>query len=400
MVILPPLLLGVLVASASAPSLAPPRAHPGPSIWGEITLEKDAMTFLIEGAADPLTENLGLDRLLLGPMEESEEARLRSAIDDFFQRNVPVLLDGRAVLPELEELVIQDGVPEDADFMSARIVLKYRCTDLPRQMSVTWHGFEGEDVDYIPVVIRLRRDGSPRMFSFFPDEPQYVWHAADVRPRRARTDLAVAAPAVDRPAVPLPALVVLLLGIGLLAVRRPRPLEGSATIMVALLLAVFLRDVGRVEVPFLGGGRAALPAPDQARQIFESLHRNIYDAFEADTEEGIYERLAASVDNRLLDDLYGDVYESLILREQGGAVCGVDSIEVLDGAVDTRVYEERDVAEYRIDWKWRVHGVVSHWGHIHRRTNEYRALYTVRHDGERWKIAEAEVLEHQRVDDD
>ena len=143
----------------------------------------------------------------------------------------------------------------------------------------------------------------------------------------------------------------------------------------------------------------ALPTPDQAERLFETLHTNVYAAFDADTEDGIYDLLAESVDARLLDELYADVYESLVLREEGGAVCRVDGIEVQDAAV--RLPEDkRGDPRFEVDCSWTVDGMVAHWGHIHRRTNRYRATYGVRHDGRSWKIDTVQVHEHERSDDD
>ena len=52
--------------------------------------------------------------------------------------------------------------------------------------------------------------------------------------------------------------------------------------------------------------------------------RNIYGAFDAASEDEIYDLLATSVDTALLDELYGEIYESLILRSEGGAVCRIE----------------------------------------------------------------------------
>ena len=48
---------------------------------------------------------------------------------------------------------------------------------------------------------------------------------------------------------------------------------------------------------------------------------------------------------------------------------------------------------------WLVKGSVEHWGHRHLRINEYRAKYTVRGEGERWRLASVEVTELGRIDD-
>ena len=47
--------------------------------------------------------------------------------------------------------------------------------------------------------------------------------------------------------------------------------------------------------------------------------------------------------------------------------------------------------------KWNMRGSVSHWGHIHERTNQYDARITVMSvDGE-WKIVAQEVLNGERI---
>ena len=45
--------------------------------------------------------------------------------------------------------------------------------------------------------------------------------------------------------------------------------------------------------------------------------------------------LAVSVDAALLDELYADIYESLVMRDQGGAVCRVREVEKLGGHVES-----------------------------------------------------------------
>lgn len=129
------------------------------------------MVFLVEGAADPLTTNLGLHRLLIGPMEPQEVENLRAAVSEFFRTGLQVELDGRRGEPELTDLIIQDGAPEDGSWRSARIIVRHPCDDLPRKVSVSWPGFSGEGVDTIPIVIRVGDHGPPRMFSLFEEEP-------------------------------------------------------------------------------------------------------------------------------------------------------------------------------------------------------------------------------------
>ena len=45
-------------------------------------------------------------------------------------------------------------------------------------------------------------------------------------------------------------------------------------------------------------------------------------------------------------------------------------------------------------------GSVTHWGHTHFRTNEYRAEYDIEPRADSWKITGVSILEHSRIDDD
>ena len=138
-----------------------------------------------------------------------------------------------------------------------------------------------------------------------------------------------------------------------------------------------------------------MPSVEEAGFIFESLHRNIYRAFDYTTEDDIYETLARSVRGELLDEVYGEVYESLILRDQGGAVCKIQGTRILTSEVE--LPEEDDATSFHVTCSWQVRGKVGHWGHTHVRVNEYRARYTVSGDGERWKISAVETLDQRRL---
>lgn len=368
-------------------------------------MEDDRVQLLVEGEAGPLTENLSLPRLLLGPFTPEERAALPEAVLGRFTDGFEVALDGRRAAPRLVELVTQDGPPEDRDWRTARIVLEYEAVAPPRAVSLTWDSFKGEKVEFIPVTIRRTRRGVPERFALWPDEPQHVWHAADLRPPRrpqvqAVTDATPRTLPIPVPSLALAAAAAVALAWSWRARPARRPASGAVLAAAgALVLAVLLRDRGLAHVPWPGTTRPALPSPEVARSIFERLHQNIYRAFDAESEGRVYDLLAACVDGALLDDLYAEVYESLILREQGGAVCVVEDVLVEDGRVLDVADGAGGAPEFRADWTWRVKGVVNHWGHEHRRTNRYRATYLVRHDGTSWKIVAVTVAEHERSDD-
>jgi hypothetical protein len=153
------------------------------------------------------------------------------------------------------------------------------------------------------------------------------------------------------------------LGLFLLAAAGAVLLRRRQAVALALLLA------GAVSAAY------AWPAgpPADARRIFQALHESVYRAFEAKTEDGIYDVLA-----------------------RGGVITEVEEVEVIGGDVSPG----GSATEFAVAWRWRVHCSISHWGHVHRRINVYAANYTVRHDGTSWKIAGVAVREYERVDPD
>jgi hypothetical protein len=44
-----------------------------------------------------------------------------------------------------------------------------------------------------------------------------------------------------------------------------------------------------------------------------------------------------------------------------------------------------------------VVGTVEHWGHVHSRTNEYEARFTIEPRASAWKITALEVLNEKRL---
>jgi hypothetical protein len=136
----------------------------------------------------------------------------------------------------------------------------------------------------------------------------------------------------------------------------------------------------------------------EALAVFRPLHANIYLAFDYTDEGQVYDALARSVDGQLLDDLYNEIYRSLVMEEEGGAVSRIRHVEPISNRV-TSIGLLEGVIAFSVEARWQVDGAVSHWGHSHSRTNEYLAEYTVVSGPEGWRIAASRVLEQTRVDD-
>lgn len=145
----------------------------------------------------------------------------------------------------------------------------------------------------------------------------------------------------------------------------------------------------------IGDRSADRPSDLQAAQIFQNLHRNIYRAFDAKTESDIYDTLAAGLSGQILDEVYNEVYQSFVSRNRGGGRFSVRRIKPI--ATTVLPAEDGDGTAYRVRYRWRVYGAVTHAGHTHARANEYEAVYLVRHTGGVWRIAGSQVRQNKRV---
>jgi len=356
--------------------LALAHPHTAPAAWCDIEIADREVALVLTVRRGVLGPWVGLD--LAQDLPPVDEALRRSLGAVFMLKNV-LSVDGERRSPEVESIEIPEDLddPKQEEYLRIRLVTP--CRTPPRRVTLVWRTFRGADWQREPLVPGVATSGAQKqVFAFSATEPEFTWHAPVVRP-----------PGPPPPAVRTgPAARVPFLSLGLLAVaaaaavllRRRKPLA------VAMVLA------GGVSAAFAWPTRP----PADARAVFEALHRNLYRAFEADTEDEIYDVLKQSVDASLLQEVYLEIYESLILREQGGVITEVERVEVVDG----EVLPGGSAHEFRVAWRWRVHCSVSHWGHVHRRINAYAADYTVRDDGSSWKIAAVAVREYERVDPD
>ncbi len=134
---------------------------------------------------------------------------------------------------------------------------------------------------------------------------------------------------------------------------------------------------------------------DEAERIFSSLHRNIYGALTARTEDDLYNMLAKSIDGELLNDMYLKLHRLTLARDLG-ATFHVRRIKPLESEIDHEPAESNVCFEVR--HRWRVYGIVSHSGHRHARINEYEATFSVGKNQKGWRITDAKVHDYYRTD--
>lgn len=383
----------------------------GPDVDLRIAVEDDEIRFQIITNLAFLDATTAAFREDSSTLAAAEAPDAMAALFDLFRAENEVRIDGTVVQPIAPD--------PDADFefdpgdpslfphfvrygatavAKTRLTLRYPCKTAPRRVSVTWGVWpaneqlaaEGFETPAIEILSRFAAGGVDRVVTLKEAEPQYIWHReADSGANR----MAAVPPIAERqePKRPWGAAAGALLAL-LCAIKGPRSLRrtlfGPLTVGFGALVALQL-SARNVE----------LPTEAEALAIFEPLHENIYRAFDYTDESAVYDALSQSVDGELLAGLYDEVYRSLVLQEEGGAVSKVTAVrhDRMDVGEIGLVGPEGRVG-FRLECQWQVDGAVYHWGHAHTRTNEYVAEYTI-HAGESgWRIAASQPIEQRRVD--
>ena len=316
---------------------------------------------------------------------------------------------GFRVLEALEEMLGLFPTFGARAMVQLQLQLEYPLAAAPSRLSMRWDLYPPNPVLNVsgtapPVdVTGQLHDGRydyPLLFQ--AGEPEYIWHGEVTDP----VDLFLPVPEppqADTRRVPVLSLALAALGIAAAGTGLARSRQSFARARRPLGLAALL-GLGALLSRELTASPWSLPWPgadplrgldaERAGIIFENLHANVYNAFEYDDESDVYDALARSVDGDLLERLYGQIYRSLIMEEEGGAVARVQAVRHLT----TEVEGLGELAEYEalgftVLARWQVDGKVTHYGHSHERTNEYLARYVVREAEGGWRIAADQVLE-------
>lgn len=202
-------------------------------------------------------------------------------------------------------------------------------------------------------------------------------------------------PVVDRPSWKafLPSAGAILAGLALLALVRGKLLGAAligATVVSASLLAWGpFRDATRP------ASTVVVPNDLIAGQIFQRLHGRIYEAFDAQTESDIYDTLAQALEGQVLEDVYHEVHGALLARTRGATRFSVRRVKPI--TTEVLRAERGETPCFRVRYRWRVYGTVTHFSHTHARFNEYEAVYLIEHNGRAWRITDSEVRQNKRV---
>lgn len=394
--------LGLVLAAG----LGGAAAHGGSPAFLEARVRSDHVDLVLTGEQVLLGDWFGTPGRVDLPLDEELRASLIAGAREALPEVVALALDGAVCEPEITGL---RGFPATAGVFglepSYELQLRVPLAAEPRTLDVHWLRFppepeEGEGTErQRQITLHITSlEGVFDLQTLRIGEPRYTWHQP---PAPQPIELLPVGLGLEPPAGPglLVALPLGLLGLVLLgwvgrrfwrAVPAGTARAGAAALWFAGAVVVLVQG----QRAFLAGTRP----PDEARalEVFEALHANMYRAFDGGSREAIYDLLAASVDGPILDAMYADLYEGLILREDGGAVAQVEGVDVLERTFDPELTEQLGGAGFGVVWDWRVKGRVVHFAHEHKRVERLRARYSVRASEGGWRIAGVEVLSQER----
>ena len=338
--------------------------------------------------------DLGLDGQTTIPADRHEE--IKEKVVEFLAGHFPVKIDGETVEGTIDRVnflrrtlrssVVVDN--QDLDLLPATIgvIYVFPTDGLPGSVEMEWDLFSDktptipaaavDQAGALPIILEpefniLRWEN----FLRFPELPTL----ADIE--KPPTVLQQIAGWTRWPAAAL-SIALLALLLRSLRVNRAssRPLVTAWLPVVGVTVLLFYQH------------RQIEMNDERLQQLVGDLLHNVYRAFDYRGEEVIYDVLEKSVSGELLTDIYLETQKGLELANQGGARVKVKTTEVSNAELLQRNGNQLTIAS-----DWQVSGSVGHWGHVHQRTNGYRANLEISEIDGAWKLTGLEILEEQRL---
>lgn len=331
---------------------------------------------------------------------EQRDTILRKA-GSFLDEHTPVQIEGRPSTGTLDRVhfihrslrttgVVETEEPIDIHTAMIGAIYVYPVTSLPQNVTMKWDLFS-QRIARVPCVATDEAGGMPGTLQ--PDDAILKWENFLTHPTRPAFMNVTAPLAVRTVSVPIVSLLCLA-GAGILWWRRhhdDRSIRryGSIAVMFVSAAAMLAVPSLRIDIPIGGPPEVS---DREAEDILHSLLHNIYRSFDYREENAVYDVLERSVSGDLLTQIYLQTRQSLTLASQGGARVKVKQVELVD-------FHRRSTGQGEMvaDCSWIVKGDVGHWGHIHQRTNQYRAELAIRATDGRWQITGMDLLSQERL---
>ncbi|MEZ6059400.1 MAG: hypothetical protein R3C19_03460 [Planctomycetaceae bacterium] len=340
-------------------------------------------------------------------LDIDEQTSLRQSIAQYFAAGNPLGIDDRESRPAVQRCEIfglnltdfaQPTEPGPIPLANARagIILIYRTASPPKRLRLTWDRFHDGLLGVSTAVIagdqvsrhKLGRLGNRNVLNW--ERPPDATDPAPLQPVVVRP--------IEIPETHIPwlsgTISVVCIGVGLIAIaRRSIPVAAFAICLLAGSVLTWPGPFCLISVP---SPNLQKLTDDEAIRIFRQVHRNTYRSFNRRDEESVYDALALSVDGRLLETIYIETRRSLAMEEQGGPSARIDDVELV--SVRRNGEGSHKPSEFEVSCRWNLAGTIEHWGHIHRRRNQFDADFVVTCADGAWKLTEIELRNERHLD--
>jgi hypothetical protein len=345
-----------------------------------------------------LARFMGIDLEAHEPIPAAERPELLRKLAAFLAERAPVIIDGEQPEPILDRIhflkrglrmtrVVTPDEPVDGTSAIIGAIFVYPVDGMPKDVRLTWDLFD-ERVTRVPASATDEAGPMPSVLT--PDDPELHW-VNYLKGAVLPGELEVAAPR-SQLLISMSLLGAWLLALGVLALAaRRRSWTLGLTTLALVAGGWFLPPVRSITVPLPASVR--MPSGVEAAPTLHALLYNVYRALDFRQEEVVFDRLAQSLSGDILERVYLEMRKGLRLENQGGARVRVREVELLDVVPQ----EPPDAGVLRYRARWNATGSVGHWGHTHLRTNAYDAVISLGQRDNRWKIADIDIIEEQRV---
>ena len=331
------------------------------------------------------------------PVEDQQEIRQRVA-DFLVSRNV-VSIDGVKENPIVDRIHFVEvqlsgiqilEIPKPIPYSSAilGIIFAYPHESMPKEVTVHWDMFN-EKIQKVPAI--SIDPAGPWPYDLQPSDSILKW-TNFLKHYKIPT---VTEQKIENASIDIPLFTVIFLSMIIFMLYRSgwslNRFSKWRKFYFALfvILGVIALPVGyNMKIPFLQ--KRSYSAPE-AKELVSQLLKNTYRAFDFRNEEDVYDKLAMCNDVDLLQKIYLETRRSMVVEDQGGVEAKVDEVLV------TKVDKEPSDKGLAFRSGWIVKGVVGHWGHKHRRVNQYDAIIKIKPVNGVWKMFELDVIEEIRL---
>lgn len=376
------------------------KRHHSSSFMSFLYVEPYEVRHEILGRIKDLEGWIDFDYEMGDMIEIDEQDSLKVLIADFLVQHNIVRIDQEERTPIIDRIHFVEvrlsgiqimEIPKPLPYASAIIgvIFAYPDPGIPKEVTVCWDMFN-EKIQRVPSM--SIDPAGPWPYDLQPSDSVLKW-TNFLKHYKLPT---VTEQKVESASVHIPLLTLIFSLMILYVLFRNRwSLNGLSKwrkffFILYIILGIFAFPIGyKTTVPFFEKNSYSAP---EAKELISQLLKNTYRAFDFREEGDIYDKLSMCNDSELLQEIYLQTRKSMIIENQGGIEAKID--EVLLTNVEVEPIEEVGLG-YRCNWI--VKGVVGHWGHKHRRVNQYDAIIKIRPSDGVWKMFDLDIIEEIRL---